>query len=167
VHRRRLARRPGRSEGAPELFVERGAVSAHTAGSRLCAYHGSAAVDAGPSTRTLAAGQCVAAQDGGLARLAATAASVGLDAPGFCSFEVALDDQLSPTDVAAPERFAFPGGDPASDIPRDPCDVPGSGCGARPRGQSGPPTPGGPAGDVFDDPDPVPGCDVPGVSCGG
>jgi hypothetical protein len=100
-------------------------------------------------------------------RFAATAPSVALDAPGFCSFEVALDDQLSPTDVAAPELFAFPGGDPASDTPRDPCDVPGSGCGARPRGQSGPPTPGGPAGDVFDDPDPVPGCDVPRVSCGG
>jgi hypothetical protein len=191
------------SEGAPELFVERGAVrttdarsasaaplrlaardlaasasgadlelSRHDAGSRLCAYDGSAAVDAGPSARTLAAGQCVAAQDGGLARFAATRPSVGLDGPGFCSFEVALDDQLTPGDVAAPELFAFPGGDPASDIPRDPCDNPGSGCNAGSQRGPVPPPPGpgpgpGPGGDIFDDPDPVPGCNVPGVSCGG
>lgn len=154
------------SAGAPELFVQRGAVrttdarsagaapvrlaardlaasasgadlelSAGDAGSRLCAYDGSAAVDAGPSARKLEP-------------------SVGLDAPGFCGFEVALDDQLTPGDVAAPELFAFPGGEPASDIPRDPCDEPGSGCNG---GRDFP----------FDDPDPVPGCDGPGVSCGG
>jgi hypothetical protein len=173
------------SEGAPELFVQRGAVrttdarpagaapvrlaardlaasasgadlelSAGDAGSRLCAYDGSAAVDTGPSARKLAAGQCLAAQGGALTSFAAADPSVGLDAPGFCSFEVALDDQLTPGDVAAPELFAFPGGEPAGDIPRDPCDEPGSGCNG---GRDFP----------FDDPDPVPGCDVPGVSCGG
>jgi hypothetical protein len=173
------------SEGAPELFVERGAVRTTDArpagaapvrlaardlaasasgadlelarleaGSRLCAYDGSAAVDAGPRARTLAAGQCIASQDGGLVRFAAAEPALGLAAEGFCSFEVALDDQLTPGDVAAPELFAFPGGDPASDIPRDACDHPGSGCNA---GRDFP----------FDDPDPVAGCDVPGVSCGG
>ena len=173
------------SEGTPELFVERGAVrstDARSAGaapvrlvtrdlaasasgadlelqasdagpSRLCALDGSAAVDAGPSARTLGAGQCLATQVGGAASLAAAGdPSVGLGAPGYCSFEVALDDQLSPGDVAEPPLFLFPGGDPAADIVRDPCDVPGSGCSGG--GQR-----------TFDDPDPVPGCGAPGVSC--
>jgi hypothetical protein len=192
------------SPGAPELFVERGAVrstdarsagaapvrlaardlaasaagadlelEARAAGSRVCAYDGSAAVDAGPRARTLAAGRCLASEGGGLASFAAAEPSLGLEPAGFCAFEVALDDSLTPGDVAAPELFAFPGGDPASDIPRDPCDVPGSGCSARPNSEPAPPPPppppppGGPGGDIFDDPDPVPGCDVPGVSCGG
>jgi hypothetical protein len=172
------------SEGAPELFVQRGAVrttdarrpgaapvrlaarelsasasgadlelSAGASGARLCAFDGSAAVDAGPQARRLAAGQCLAAGDAGVASYAATEPAVGLEAPGFCSFEVALEDHLTPGDVAAPETFSFPGGEPARDIPRDPCDRPGSGCNAR---RDLP----------FDDPDPVPGCDVPGVSCG-
>ncbi len=182
------------SEGAPELFVERGAVrssDARSAGaapvrlvsrdlaasasgadlelqasdagpSRLCAFDGSAAVDAGPSARTLGAGQCLATQGGVATFAAAGDPSVGLEAPGFCSFEVALDDQLSPGDVAAPPLFLFPGGYPAADIVRDPCDVPGSGCiGGSTRASESP----GPGGDVFDDPDPVPGCDAPGVSC--
>jgi len=173
------------SEGAPELFVKRGTVrstDARSAGaapvrlatrdlaasasgadvelarsaagpSRLCAYDGSAAVDAGPSARTLGAGQCLATQGGGSASFASAGdPSLGLDAPGFCSFEVALDDQLAPGDVAAPPMFLFPGGDPADDIVRDPCDRPGSGCNAD---------------FSFDDPDPVPGCGAPGVSCGG
>jgi hypothetical protein len=177
------------SEGAPELFVQRGAVrttdarrpgaaplrlaarelaasasgadlelsaggaSGAAAGARLCAYDGSAAVDAGPEARRLGAGQCLVAGEGGLVGFAASEPAVGLAAPGFCSFEVALEDHLTPGDVAAPELFAFPGGEPASDIPRDPCDEPGSGCN---RGRDFP----------FDDPDPVPGCDVPGVACG-
>ena len=179
------------SEGAPEVFVERGAVrttdgskagaaptrlaarelaasasgadlelQASDAGpTRLCVYDGSAAVDAGPSARKLAAGQCLAVQGGGVVSFAAADPSVGLDAPGFCSFEVALDDQLTPGDVAAPELFAFPAGDPASDLSRDPCDDPGSGC------TGGVPGPSGGGEIPFDDPDPVPGCDVPGVSC--
>jgi hypothetical protein len=174
------------SAGAPELFVARGAVRTTDAGeagaapvrlvardlaasasgadleletqagapSRLCSYDGSAAVDAGPHARTLAAGQCLEAHGGRLSTFAAAEPRAGLEPPGFCHFELALQDHLTPADVAAPERFVFPGGDPASDIPRGPCDDPGSGCSA---GRDFP----------FDDPDPVPGCDVPGVSCGG
>src|SRR5262245_4075189 len=173
------------SAGAPELFVERGAVRttdaraaaaapvrlvtrdlaasaagadlelvAGTAGARLCAFDGSAAVGAGPHARMLAAGQCFAAAAGEVERIA-SAQPAALDAPGFCSFEVGLENQLTPGDVAAPlVPFAFPGGEPAGDIPRNPCDDPGSGCRA---GRDVP----------FDDPDPVPGCDVPGVGCGG
>jgi hypothetical protein len=123
--------------------------------SQLCAYDGSAVVDAGASSRTVGAGQCLAAQDGGVASFgAAGAPSLGLEAPGFCSFEVALDDSLSPGDVAAPPLDIFPGGDPADDVPRDPCDEPGAGCN-------------GGGADRFDDPDPVPGCGAPGVDCGG
>ena len=125
--------------------------------SQLCAHEGSAVVDAGASSRTLATGQCLAAQSGGVASFAAASdPALGLEAPGFCSFEVALDDSLSPGDVAAPPLDIVPGGDPAGDVPRDPCDEPGAGCN-------------GPAGGDgrFDDPDPVPGCGAPGVDCGG
>ena len=111
-----------------------------------------------PRSRTLGAGQCLAAQGGGVASFAAAGdPSLGLEAPGFCSFEVALDDSLSPGDVAAPPLDLFPGGDPAADMPRDPCDEPGSGCNPTQRRRR----PG------FDDPDPVPGCGAPGVDCDG
>jgi hypothetical protein len=123
---------------------------------QLCAFEGSALVEAGASSRSLPAGQCFAAQGGGIASFAAAGApSLGLEAPGFCAFEVALDDSLAPGDVAAPPLDVFPGGEPANDIARDPCDEPGAGCN------------GGANGERFDDPDPVPGCDAPGVDCGG
>ncbi len=122
--------------------------------SRLCTYVGSAAVEAGAASRTLAAGQCLAAEGGGVATFAAAGEpALGLEAPGFCAFEVALDSSLTPA-VAAPPGDFFPGGDPADDVPRDPCDEPGSGCN-------------GGGNERFDDPDPVPGCDAPGVDCGG
>ena len=124
--------------------------------SRICAYEGSAVVDAAASSRTVRAGQCLAAQDGGVATFAAAAEpALGLEAPGFCAFEVALDDTLSPRDVAAPPLDIFPGGEPVDDVPRDPCDDPGAGCNV------------GGAAERFDDPDPVPGCDAPGVDCDG
>jgi hypothetical protein len=123
---------------------------------QLCAFEGSALVEAGASSRSLPAGQCFAAQDRGIASFAAAAPSLGLEAPGFCAFDVALDDSLAPGDVAAPPLDVFPGGDPVDDVPRDPCDEPGAGCSGR-----------GLSGDLFDDPDPVPGCDAPGVDCGG
>jgi hypothetical protein len=126
---------------------------------QLCAFEGSALVEAGAASRSLSAGQCFAAKDGGIASFAAAAApSLGLEAPGFCAFEVALDDSLAPGDVAAPPLDVFPGGEPVPDVPRDPCDEPGAGCTGR--GLAG-----GDGG--FDDPDPVPGCDAPGVDCGG
>ena len=124
--------------------------------SRLCTFAGSAAVEAGGSTsRTLAAGKCLAAQGGGVASFArAKEPSLALEAAGFCAFEVALDDSLTPVDVAAPPIDAFPGGAPTADVPRDSCDVPGAGCN-------------GGHDDVFDDPDPVVDCNAPGVACGG
>ena len=131
-------------------------LSAGSGPSRLCTYDGSAAVVAGASSRTLGAGQCLAAERGGVAGLAAAGDPAhGLEAPGFCAYEVALDDSLTPGDVAAPPLDVFPGGDPAADVPRDPCDEPGAGC--NPKG----------AGFRFDDPDPVPGCGAPGVDCDG
>ena len=135
--------RPQRRRGAGELTTRDLAASASGADaelttsasgpSRLCTHDGSAVVDAGASSRTLAAGQCLAAQGGGVASFAARPAirRSGLEAPGFCSFEVALDDSLSPGDVAAPPLDVFPGGDPAGDVPRDPCDKPGASCDPR------------------------------------
>jgi hypothetical protein len=124
---------------------------------QLCAFEGSALVEAGASSRSLPAGQCFAAKDRGIASFAAAAApSLGLEAPGFCAFDVALDDSLAPGDVAAPPMDIFPGGEPVDDVPRDPCDEPGAGCNGR-----------AVSGDLFDDPDPVPGCGAPGVDCGG
>lgn len=171
------------SEGAPELFVHEGAArttDARTgeaaptrlaardleasasgadlelrtadAGSEVCAFDGTASVDAGPSARTLRAGECFAAGSSALASTAASGPSVGVGDPGLCGFAVALDDHLTPGDVAAPDLFVFPAFAPAGDIVRDPCDDPGSGC----MGRSSIP---------FDDPNPVPGCDVPGVEC--
>jgi len=134
--------------------------------SRLCAYEGSAVVEAGASSRTVGAGQCLAAQGGGVASFAAAGEpSLGQGAPGFCAFEVALDDSLAPGDVAAPPVAIFPGGDPASDIQRDPCDEPGAGCngGGGIEFDDPDPTPGGGGGggegpgDIFDDPNPSPG----------
>lgn len=175
------------AEGTPDLFVQRGSVrstdgrragaapvqlgsrdlAASASGadveletngagpSRLCAHAGSAAVEVGATSRTLGAGQCLAAQGGGVASFAAAEEpSSGFGADGFCAFEVALDDSLTPGDVAAPPLDFFPAGDPGGDVPRDSCDVPGAGCN-------------GGHNDVFDDPDPVPGCDSPGVDCGG
>jgi hypothetical protein len=157
----------GRAGGAPVRLGTRdlaasasGADAELSAGggpSRLCAYEGSAVVEAGASSRTLGAGECLAAERGGVASLAAAGDPArGLEAPGFCSYQVALDDSLSPGDVAAPPPDVFPGGDPADDIARDPCDEPGAGC--NPKGNGGA---------RFDDPDPVPGCGAPGVDCGG
>jgi hypothetical protein len=124
---------------------------------QLCAFEGSAVVEAGAASRTLPAGQCFAAQSGGVASFAAGGApSLGLEAPGFCAFAVALDDSLAPGDVAARPLDVFPGGEPSDDVPRDPCDEPGAGC----NGGDG-------IGERFDDPEPVPGCDAPGVDCGG
>jgi hypothetical protein len=131
---------------------------------RLCALDGTASVDAGPSARTVGAGNCLSSEAGALTGSAASGPSVGLGDPGFCGFAVALDDHLAPGDVAAPGGgFAFPAFAPAGDIVRTPCDEPGSGCSGAPGltgggGAGGNPIP-------FDDPNPVPGCDVPGVSC--
>jgi hypothetical protein len=185
------------SEGAPELFVHRGAVrttdarsttaapsrlvahdiSASSAGadlelttaaasaSQLCAFDGTASVDAGASARTLRAGECLASEAGSMSTRAASGPSVGLGDPGFCGYAVALDDHLTPSDVAAQDLFVFPALGPAGDIVRDPCDSPGSGC----LGSDALSTNGGPDGEdlrpPFNDPDPVPGCGVPGVSC--
>jgi hypothetical protein len=168
VHNGSVRTTDGRSAGAAPVKLVTRDLAASASGadaelttsasgpSRLCAHEGSAVVDAGASSRTLAAGQCLAAQGGGVASFAAASdPALGLEAPGFCSFEVALDDSLSPGDVAAPPLDIFPGGDPASDVPRDPCDEPGAGCN------------GGSGDGRFDDPDPVPGCGAPGVDCGG
>jgi len=123
--------------------------------SRLCAYDGSAAIEAGAASRTVGAGQCLAAEGGGVASAGAVAdAAQGLEAPGFCSYAVALTDSLAPGDVAAPPAEVFPGGGPAGDVVRQPCDKPGAGCGKSAESR-------------FDDPDPVPGCGAPGVDCGG
>lgn len=149
------------AEGAPNLFVQRGALrstdgrsagaapvrlgsrdlAASASGadvefesklagpSRLCAYAGSAAVKAGATSRTLGAGQCLAAQGGGVATFdAAEEPSPGLGADGFCAFEVALDDSLTPGAVAAPPL------DPVSG-----CDSPGVDC----DGEGGTPGSGG------------------------
>ena len=121
--------------------------------SRLCAYDGRAAVELGARATTLAGAACLEAREDGPVRFAAAGPALGLEPPGFCAFEVAVVDHLTPLHVAAPDAFPFPGGTPAPDIARGPCDAPGSGCSA---GRDFP----------FDDPDPVPGCDVPGVSCG-
>jgi hypothetical protein len=144
---------------------------------QVCAFEGSAAVEAGATSRTLSAGQCFAAQDRGVASFAAAGApSLGLEAPGFCAFEVALDDSLAPGDVAAPPMDIFPGGEPLADIARDPCDNPGSRCsgdGGGDRFDDPDPVPGGGGGgdiepDRFDDPNPMPGLDVaPGKGKGG
>jgi len=129
-------------------------LSAGAGPSHLCTYAGSSAVEAGASSRTVGAGQCLAAERGGVASFAASGEpSLGLEAPGFCSYEVALDDSLTPGDVAAPPLDFFPGGNPANDVARSPCDQPGSSCSGR-------------KAEAFDDPDPVPGCG-PGVDCGG
>jgi hypothetical protein len=167
VHQGSVRSTDGRPAGAaPVRLVTRDLAASATgadaeleagagAPSRLCAYDGSAAVEAGAASHTLAAGQCLAAEGGGVTRFAAAGApALGLAGPGFCAYEVALDDSLTPGDVAAPPPDVFPGGDPAGDAPRDPCDKPGASC------------VGGGA-DRFDDPDPVPGCDAPGVDCDG
>jgi len=173
------------TEGAPDLFVHQGTVRAtdgRKAGaapvrlatrelaasasgadtelvagppSRLCTYDGSAAVEAGAASRTVRAGQCLAAEGGGVASAGAAGdAAQGLEAPGFCAYAVALTDSLAPGDVAAPPPDIFPGGRPAGDVVRQPCDKPGAGCG-------------GGGHERFDDPDPIPGCGAPGVDCGG
>ncbi len=166
VHQGAVRSTDGRSAGAAPVKLGTRDLAASASGadaelsvgaagpSRLCTYAGSAAVEAGATSRTLAAGQCLAAEGGGVASFAAVGEpALGLEAPGFCAFEVALDDSLTPS-VGAPPADIFPGGDPADDVPRDPCDEPGSGCN-------------GGGSDLFDDPDPVPGCDAPGVDCGG
>jgi hypothetical protein len=172
------------SEGAPEVFVHEGSVrttdarsgdaapvrlaardlsasaagaelelaTAEAAASRICAFDGEASVDAGPSAATLRAGECFAADGGALATTAAAGPSVGVGNPGICGYAVALDEHLLPSDVAAPDLFSFPAFAPAGDLVRDPCDDPGSGCIGRN------PIP-------FNDPDPNPGCGVPGVEC--
>jgi hypothetical protein len=124
--------------------------------SRLCAHAGSVAVQAGAASHTLAAQQCLASLLGDAPTFAAAGApTLGVEAPGFCAFEVALADALAPGAVAAPGFGGFPDIGPAQDITRDPCDRPGSACA-------------GAASEIpFDDPDPVPGCGAPGVVCGG
>jgi hypothetical protein len=158
VHHGSVRSTDGRAAGAAPVRLVTGDLAASASGAdaelaagpgrpaQVCAFEGSAAVEAGATSRTLAAGQCFAAQDRGVASFAAAGApSLGLEAPGFCAFEVALDDSLAPGDVAAPPLDIFPGGEPLADIARDPCDDPGSRC----SGAGG--------GDRFDDPDPVPG----------
>jgi hypothetical protein len=183
------------SEGTPELFVHQGSVrttdaraesaaparlvahdlsasasgadleltTAAASASQLCSFDGTASVDAGPSARTLRPGECLSSEAGALTGSAAGGPSVGLGDPGFCGFAVALDDHLAPGDVAAPGGFAFPAFAPAGDLVRDPCDQPGSGCSGAPGLTGGGGSDGGPI--PFEDPNPVPGCDVPGVSC--
>jgi hypothetical protein len=179
VHNGSVRSTDGRSAGAAPVRLTTRDLAASAVGadaeldtsasgpSRLCAYDGSAVVEAGASSRTVGAGQCLAAQGGGVASFAAAGdPSLGLDAPGFCAFEVALDDSLAPGDVAAPPVAIFPGGDPAGDIRRDPCDEPGAGCNGGGGGiefDDPDPVPGGGGsggegpGDIFDDPDPMPG----------
>jgi hypothetical protein len=167
VHNGSVRSTDGRSAGAAPVKLATRDLAASASGadaelsagaagpSRLCAYAGSSVVEAGASSRTLGAGQCLAAERGGVASFAAAGdPALGLEGPGFCAYEVALDDTLSPGDVAAPPLDVFPGGDPADDVPRDACDVPGAGCN-------------GGGADRFDDPDPEPGCGAPGVDCGG
>ena len=123
-----------------------------TGPSRLCSYAGRTAVHVGAASRTLGSGECLAAQGGGVVTFAAERGpELGLEAAGFCAFDVALDDSLTPGDVAAPP---LPAGAPDASVPSDSCDGPGAGCSTG-------------KGDVFDDPDPVPGCDSPGAECGG
>jgi hypothetical protein len=128
---------------------------AEASASRLCAFDGTASVDAGPSARTLRPGECLSSEAGVLTASAAAGPSVGLGDPGFCEFAVALDDHLTPGDVAAPGGggFAFPAFAPAGDLIRDPCDDPGSGCSGAP-GLTGADGGGSPI--PFDDPNPRP-----------
>ena len=157
VHNGSVRTTDGRSAGAAPVKLVTRDLAASASGadaeltttasgpSQLCAHEGSAVVDAGASSRTLAAGQCLAAQSGGVASFAAASdPALGLEAPGFCSFQVALDDSLSPGDVAAPPLDVFPGGDPVGDVPQDPCGSPGASCDPR----------SGEDGRSFDDPDP-------------
>ncbi|MEN8161511.1 MAG: hypothetical protein ABFS41_15690 [Myxococcota bacterium] len=125
--------------------------TADAAASQVCAFDGEASVDAGPSASTLRAGECFAADAGALATTAAAGPTVGVGNPGICGYAVALDDHLTPGDVAAPGLFSFPAFAPAGDLVRDPCDDPGSGCLGRN------PVP-------FDDPDPTLTC-PPGAQC--
>jgi hypothetical protein len=168
VHNGAVRSTDGRRAGAPpvrltarDLAARASAADAElTSGtggaSRLCAYEGRATVEAGAASHDVGAGRCFAAEAGAPARFAAAGApALGLEAPGFCSYEVAIGDELSPTDVAAPGFAMFPGMDPGRDILRDPCDEPGAGCN----------TFFSDGGIGFDDPDPEPGCGAPGVSC--
>jgi hypothetical protein len=169
VHSGAVRTTDGRSAGAAPVKLTTRDLAASASGadaelttgaggpSRLCAYEGSATVAAGASSRSVAAGQCLAAQDSGVASFAAAGEPArGRVAPRGGAVEVGHDDTLSPGDVAAPPLDIFPGGDPAADVPRDPCDDPGAGCSPRSGRDGG-----------FDDPDPVPGCGAPGVDCGG
>jgi hypothetical protein len=167
VQRGALRSTDGRSVGAAPVQLGSRDLAASASGadaeletkqagpSRLCAYAGSAAVEVGATSRSLRAGECLAAEGGGVASFAAAGEpTLGLGAAGFCEFEVALDDSLAPGDVAAPPLDFFPAGGVGDDVPRDPCDEPGAGCN-------------GGHNDLFDDPDPETGCDSPGVECGG
>lgn len=168
VHHGAVRSTDGRPSGAPPVRLTTAdlAASASSAdaeltsgagdASRLCTYEGRATVEAGAASHEVGAGRCLAGGAGAPARLAAAGApGLALDAPGFCSYEVAIGDELSPTDVAAPAVAMFPGMDPGRDILRDPCDEPGAGCNAFFSD----------GGIGFDDPDPEPGCGAPGVSC--
>ncbi len=139
--------------GDAEVFAT---IAGADAASRVCNHGDDLVISHGAHATHAQPGSCVELR-GQLPRsLAAGAPSVGVAAVGECGFELAsLGDRFHPTDVAAPPLGpGFPPIDTPGDVPRDPCDQPGSGCG-------------GDDDVMFDDPDPGSGCGIPGAPCGG
>jgi hypothetical protein len=128
-------------------------VSALPGETRVCALDQPVVVEIADRAQTLPAGSCLASRGTGAASAAMPGApSVAVADTDACPFEVAVLPGLATPPVGAAPLGVFPELPPFDPPGRDACDQPGSGCASV-------------LSDIFDDPDPDPGCGFPGSPC--